>query len=171
MLNYLRFDIFCNHLYIIGICVARQRRGVAIGGPCSARCAQPYCLYKEVLYRQAKIAGKRLLKSLLQGALPWDLYRYLDIFVGSVSLRRVQRATHAVYGSELQQEGQGQVLPALEAVLSLVAVTGRVGLQRKSKLNLSLPPCKQLSPFPDRHALQAHRLIKKYCRAVRSGVT
>ena len=144
--------------------IARQRRGVAIGGPCSAQCAQLYCLYHEVQFRQNKGKGCRLMKRLPKGCMPIDPYRYMDnivgVICGSVSLSRIQKALHAVYGLELQQEGEGSVLPSLEAILSLNAVSGSVGLRLKPKVDYTLPPHKQLSRFPDKDALQSQRSAK-----------
>ena len=37
--NYLKFDLFFNDIFVLGGQVMRQKRGVAIGGMCSAQCA------------------------------------------------------------------------------------------------------------------------------------
>ena len=133
-------------------------------GPCSAQCAQLFCLYHEVRLRQNKGKGCRLMKRLPKGCMPIDPYRYMDnivgVICGSVSLSRIQKALHAVYGLELQKEGEGSVLPSLEAILSLDTVNGSLGLRLKPKVDYTLPPHKQLSRFPDRVALQSQRSAK-----------
>ena len=151
--NYL-FDIHSNDLFVIGSRVGRQKREVAIGGPCAARSAQLYCLYREVLFRQGKTRSNKLLRRLHKGTLPLDPYRYTDnimgVICGSVSLSRLQKALHALYGLELQHKGEGKVLPSLEAMWTLDQATGKVDLRLKSKIDHSLPVWQRLSRFPDR---------------------
>ena len=50
VLRYVYFDIFCNDAFVFSNWVLRQKRGLAIGGPCSSQLASAKCMLSEHLY-------------------------------------------------------------------------------------------------------------------------
>ena len=84
----------------------------------------------------------------------------MGVIYGSLSLSHLQKALYALYGLVLQQEGEGKVLPSMEAMLALDQATGRVGLRMKSQIDISLPVWHRICKVVDRLALQAKRSSK-----------
>ena len=50
VLRYVYFDIFCNDACVFSNWVLRQKRGLAIGGPCSSQLASAKCMLSEHLH-------------------------------------------------------------------------------------------------------------------------
>ena len=50
VLRYVYFDIFCNDAFVFSNWVLRQKRGLAIGGPCSYQLASAKCMLSEHLH-------------------------------------------------------------------------------------------------------------------------
>ena len=50
VLRYVYFDIFCNDAFVFSNWVLRQKRGLAIGGPCSSQLASAKCMLSEHLH-------------------------------------------------------------------------------------------------------------------------
>ena len=89
-------------------------------------------------------------------------YRFSDNMVGvirgKIGLTRVQSWFEFLYDLDLQQEGEGLVLPSLEASISLHE--GKVGLRLKVKLNLDDTSDKLIVRFPDPHSVNAKEIVK-----------
>ena len=82
----------------------------------------------------------------------------MGVLRGKVGLARVQRWFEHIYGLDLQVEGEGVVLPSLEATLSLHE--GKVGLRLKTKVNLLDNSERRIVRFPDRHSVNAKEAVK-----------
>ena len=50
VLRYVYFDVFCNDAFVFSNWVLRQKRGLAIGGPCSSQLASAKCMLSEHLH-------------------------------------------------------------------------------------------------------------------------
>ena len=64
----------------------------------------------------------------------WFRDNIVGVLRGEVGLARVQRWFEHIYELNLQQEGEGVVLPSLEATICLHE--GKVGLKLKTKVDL-----------------------------------
>ena len=89
-------------------------------------------------------------------------YRFRDNIVGvikgKIGLQRVQRWFEFLYCLDLQIEGEGLVLPSLEASISLH--DGKVGLRLKVKVDLNDVSEKRIVRFPDPHSVNAKEVVK-----------
>ena len=165
VLAYMNFDVYHNDIFVIGSRVAKQKRGVAIGGLCSAQAAQLFCMMRELSFNTSSGSpAHKLSRRLPKHALPIPPYRYMDNIVGAIcgniGLTRLQRMFEKLYGLELQQESEGLVIPSLEAVLCVLPDTAEVSMRLKTKVDWSVPPHKRFSRFPDPEAVQAKRSTK-----------
>ena len=161
----MNFDVYHNDIFVIGSRVAKQKRGVAIGGLCSAQAAQLFCMLRELSFiTSSGSPAHKLSRHLPKHALPIPPYRYMDNIVGAicgnVGLMRLQRMFERLYGLQLQQESEGLVILSLEAVLYVQPDTAEVSMRLKTKVDWSVPPHKRFSRFPDPEAVQAKRSSK-----------
>ena len=168
VMAYMNFDVYHNDIFLIGSRVAKQKRGVAIGGLCSPQAAQLYCMMREVPFHQTSGTPTHTMWSRLPPhALPISSYRYMDNLVGAlcgeIGLKRIQRVFEKIYDLEFQQEAEGLILPSLEALLSVDPTTGEISIRLKQKVDWSLPPHKRYSSFPDKLAVQAKQSTRSIC--------
>ena len=138
--TYIRYDVFDHNFFVVGNRLWRQKKGIAIGGIISAQLAELFCMGKELQFLSQTVEAQKQqqAKFLPPHSLILHPYRIRDNIVGllrgKVGLARVQRWFEHIYGLSLQVEGEGVVLPSLEATLSLHE--GKVGLRLKTKVNL-----------------------------------
>ena len=52
VIQFVKFDLEANDIFLLGPTLMRQLRGVAIGGTCSAPLARAYCAQREHLFYQ-----------------------------------------------------------------------------------------------------------------------
>jgi hypothetical protein len=164
VMAYVRYDLFFNDLFVVGNRIFRQVRGIAIGGIISAQAAELFCMHREILWRGRGAGEQQAIRSkyLPAMSLPLDPYRFRDNIVGllngRVKLARVRKWFEWIYGVELQIEGEGQVLPSLEAELSLVG--GRVGLRLKRKVDINDLSERRIVRFPDATSVNAKEALR-----------
>ena len=162
--TYIRYDVFDNDFFVVGNRLLRQKKGIAIGGIISAQLAELFCMAKELkfLSQTVKAQKQQQAKFLPPHSLILNPYRFRDNIVGvlrgKIGLARVQRWFEHIYGLDLQVEGEGVVLPSLEATLSLHE--GKVGLRLKTKVNLLDNSERRIVRFPDRHSVNAKEAVK-----------
>ena len=101
--RYIMFDVHKNDIFTIGGKIFRQKRGVAIGGLCSAQLAELYCMWCECLAHRAG-SHSHLWKRLPVFAVPLCPYRSGDNIVGlvrnGVQLTRIQAILESMYHLE-----------------------------------------------------------------------
>ena len=164
--KYLDYDLEDNASFVVANRVFTQLRGIAIGGVISAQCAELYCMGQEQKYlslpKDARTKKKH--KFVPPHSLPLPPYRFRDnivgIITGRLGLNRVQRWFEEVYRVDLQQEGEGWVLPSSEAVITIHQGISKVGLRLKKKVNFNDPPEKVVIRYPDVHSVNAKEVIK-----------
>ena len=157
--NYMKFDLFFNDIFVLGGQVMRQKRGVAIGGMCSAQSASIYCMQREHFWHQQQagtgvplnlnrtVAGRQRVTL----SLHYRPYTFRDNMVGSHSGRSSNESVRLyfqrVLGVELQVEGEGRAWTNLEACMCLF--DNQIHLYMKQKMQWDVPEYKRLLRFPD----------------------
>ena len=158
--RYILFDVQHNDMFTVGGKIFRQKRGLAIWGLCSAQLAELYCIWCEChAYRAG--SHNHLWRRLF--ALPLCPYRFRDNIVGlvrdGVQLSRVQAILEKMYSLELQTEGEGVVLPSLEAQIAVDPESRRIAIQLKDKVVWSEPPAKRIVRFPNPQSAVAQTAV------------
>ena len=139
-----------------------------IGGLCSAQLAELYCMWCEC---QAHRVGSHnhLWKRRPIFALPLCPYRFRDNIVGlvrdGVQLSRIQTVLEKMYCPELQTEGEGLVLPPLEAQITVDPESRQIGIQLKDKVVWSDAPAKRIIRFPDPQSVGAQTAVASIATA------
>ena len=139
VLAYVEYELFSNDIFVAGTRVQRQRRGVAIGGRCSAQLACLYCMYQEHEWYKGGYTSyaDRIVAWMPPRSVPLFPFRFRDNIMGvawgGVQLSAIHGYFSEVYGLELQMEGEGDTLPSLEARFSLCSRTGTMGLRLKRR--------------------------------------
>ena len=175
--NYMRYDLFYNDIFVLGGQVMRQRRGVAMGGMCSAQSASIYCMQREDHWHQQQAETR----------VPWDQgctghghrrrvplslharpYRFRDNMVGVRSgkstIESVRLYFQKVLGVELQVEGEGFEWTNLEACMRVQA--GKIHLYMKKKMTWDTPAHKRLLRFPDSQSPNARTVLQSLVPAL-----
>ena len=121
MLNFVTFDTMHNDVFTVGGRVLRQKRGVAIGGTCSAQMAittlwsSEHTGYPAVTTQCTDAEGQH------PGVLPVHPFRYVDNLVGvkyvSTPLSGILANFQHIYALKLQEEAQGPEIKTLLAQL------------------------------------------------------
>ena len=154
LLSALMFDLQPNDLFTVGGTFFRQKRGVATGGLCSAQLAELYCIMCE--YEAHRVGShNHLWRRLSVYALQLCPYRFRDDIMGlvrdGVKLSRVQAIHEKLYCLDLQTEGEGLVLPSVEAQITVDPESRQIAIKLKKKVVWTQPPAKRIvyaSPNP-----------------------
>ena len=152
------FDIFFNDIFVLGGQVLRQKRGVAIGGFCSAQSASIFCMQREDFWHRhlqdktvpwcqdTNTLGRRRVAL----SLHCRPYRFRDNMVGirsgKSSIQSVCQYFQRVLGVELQVEGEGKTWTNLEC---MSVHNSQIDLRLKTKMTWDVPEHRRLLRFPD----------------------
>ena len=172
VLAYVEYELFSNDIFVAGTRVLRQRRGVAIGGTCSAQLACLYCMYQEHDWYKEGFASyaDRIRAWMHPRSVPLFPFRFRDNIVGvawgGVQLSAIHRYFSEVYGLELQMEGQGDALPSLEARLSLCSKTGTMGLRLKRRAEGPTDEYRSIIRYVDWYSTNAKTVLKSLVPAL-----
>ena len=122
-LDFVRYDVLYNDIFTVGGRVLRQKRGVAIGGTCSAQLAittlwaAEHAGYPAITPVNGDGQGQH------PGLLPVHPFRYVDNLVGvkyrSTFLDDILLNCQHICGLKLQKEAEG---PSLKTLLSQLQV-------------------------------------------------
>ena len=140
VLEYARYEVLKNDVFVIGNRVIRQVRGVAIGGTLSAQLACLYAIHREHQFfnREWSVVHKEVAEFIRPMAVPAFPFRFRDNLVGAavgqVPIAALQALYTRLYGLTLQEEGWGPDLTTLESNLHMNACTGQVTVSLKNKL-------------------------------------
>ena len=121
VLAFVEYELTCNDIFVAGNRVLRQRRGLAIGGTCSAQLACLYCMYQEHEWYKRGFASyvDRVEHWMHPSSVPLFPFRFRDNIVGvawgDVPLSAIHGYFSEVYNPELQMEGEGDTLPSFES--------------------------------------------------------
>ena len=122
--TYMNYDLFDSDFFVVGNHLFRQKKGIAIGRIISAQLAELFCMGKElqILSQTKEAQARQQAKYLPPKTLVLHPYRFRDntvgVIKGKIGLKRVQSWFECLYGLDLQIEGEGLVLPSLEASIS-----------------------------------------------------
>ena len=174
--NYMMFDIFFNDIFVLGGQVLRQKRGVAIGGFCSAQCASIYCMQREDFWHRhlqdktvpwcqdTNTLGRRRVAL----SLHCRPYRFRDNMVGvrsgKSSIQSVCQYFQRVLGVELQVEGEGKTWTNLEGCMSVH--NSQIDLRLKTKMTWDVPEHRRLLRFPDCCSPNARAVLQSLAPAL-----
>ena len=155
-----------NDIFTVGGRVLHQKRGVAIGGTCSAQLAittlwdAEHAGYPAVTPQRADHAGQH------PGLLPVHPFRYFDNLVGikyqSTPLQDILLNFQHIYGLSLQEEAQG---PKIKTLLSQLQIertdtdTPHVQMRMARQHTADLPIEQVKYRFPDVQSQRARQTV------------
>ena len=172
ILAYVEYELYSNDVFVAGTRVLRQRRGVAIGGTCSAQLACLYCMYQEhEWYKGGYISyADSVSRWMHPRAVPLFPFRFRDNIVGvgggDVTLQAIHGYFSEVYSLELQMEGEGDTLRSLEAKLSICQDTGTMGLRLKRRVEGPTDVYRSIIRYVDWYSTTARAVLQSLVPAL-----
>ena len=119
ILNYVKWELLENHLFVVSDRVLSQKRGVAIWGALSAELSSVYCMIREHRFYNASLQRqrRRMIPHVPPHVFSSKPFRFSDNLVGislyDMNLAKAQELFQSLYGLKLQAEGEWQRLQTL----------------------------------------------------------